>query len=274
MRQPRDKRRRGVQVSLSERDEALLRALARFRMARTQELASLAFRDVRVDTATARLRRLYDAGLLGVTVAERAGPNVYHLGHAGREWAHAHGIAVGKPPRGSLAHHLAIVRTWVSLARLAEELPGVRLARFRPDWEIREALPAGMRGVVPDAIARLEVQGASGEPTSVAFAVEVDLDTESLRVLGQKLRTYVAQLVADGELFGVSDAGLAVVLGSATPRRRQALEALLEAAWPSWWLTWGLDEGPGKAIAELHETIGGSPYALPLRQGEGGARNA
>src|SRR5207244_3747196 len=61
---PRDRRRAGVRVVLGQRDEAMLRALARFRIARTDDLTSLFFRDVRRDTAAARLRRLHDAGLL------------------------------------------------------------------------------------------------------------------------------------------------------------------------------------------------------------------
>jgi hypothetical protein len=64
-RQLRHRRRRGVAVVLTERDEEVLNALARFRLARTSDLMAYAFAGVRRDTAAVRLRRLFDARYLG-----------------------------------------------------------------------------------------------------------------------------------------------------------------------------------------------------------------
>jgi hypothetical protein len=63
-RQPRHRRRRGVAVQLTERDETVLHALARFRLARTSDLCGYAFAGVRKDTVAVRLRRLFDSSRL------------------------------------------------------------------------------------------------------------------------------------------------------------------------------------------------------------------
>ncbi len=227
MRQPRDKRRPGVQIRLSSRDEGLFRALARFRMARTSDLANLIFRKTRRDTAARRLRRLYDAGFLDVISSDLAAENVYTLGRRGREWAAAREVAVGRRPRES-AHHLAVVRTWVSLAVAASESAGLRLEAFRPDWELRgHALP-----VVPDAMVVLRVTVPAAKPPELRICVEVDRGTESLRVLEQKLSTYVLASLSPEGLLGWQDFALLLVLEDRGAERTETVEAMLGRVWP------------------------------------------
>ncbi len=119
-RQPRDRRRSGVRVRLSERDQVVLDALARFRLARTSDLVCFAFPNTRRDTVACRLRRLFDAGFLDVRSGDRSEENRYVLGPAGRAWVQAHGGQPLRAPRGGVAHHLSIVRAWVDLAIVAD----------------------------------------------------------------------------------------------------------------------------------------------------------
>ena len=95
-RQSRDHRRRGVKVRLTERDALLLEALVRFRLARTSDLARIAFPDVRPTTAGLRLRRLFDAGYVEVRSGDRSEENVYTLGRYGHRWAEQQNLAVGR----------------------------------------------------------------------------------------------------------------------------------------------------------------------------------
>ena len=88
-RQPRDRRRAGVSVCLSERDRGVLAAVARFRLVRTGDLVRLFFRGVRADTAAVRLRRLYDASYLTVYCSDRSQQSIYALGPEGRRWVAA-----------------------------------------------------------------------------------------------------------------------------------------------------------------------------------------
>src|SRR5713226_8926124 len=104
-RQPRHCRRMGVVARLTERDETLLHALARFRVARTSDLARYAFGRARKDTAAVRLRQLFDARYLAVLPPKWGAENVYRLGPAGRRFLAGRGVELGRVPRGGLTHH-------------------------------------------------------------------------------------------------------------------------------------------------------------------------
>jgi hypothetical protein len=253
-RQPRERRRRGIKVELQVRDVEMLTALARLRIARTAEIAALCFPGVRKDTVASRLRVLFDAGYLDVTTADRTSPNLYSLGPRGRDVVREEGGQVWPVPRGGLAHHLAIVRTWVALA--ATRIGGVRVELARPDWELRAEF--GDRGlpIVPDLFAVLMIQGVE-----VPFAVEVDLATEPLHVLRAKLRAYAEVLARPAGLFGWQDFGLGLALGD--DRRQAEIKALIAREWDGWSLVWTLDEGPDRQlhglIAELQCPLTDSP---------------
>src|SRR5688500_10536871 len=133
----RDGRRAGVRAVLGPRDEALVRALARLRLARTADLLRLFFPGVRPDTAARRLRRLHDAGFLGVRSCGLNEQNIYQLGPHGADWVEARGVAAGKPPVPPATHHLSTVRLWTQLAVALKKDTRLRLSRFEPDWELR-----------------------------------------------------------------------------------------------------------------------------------------
>jgi len=271
-RQPRSQRRNGIRLDLTERDRALLGALARFRLAPTSGLTRLFFAGVRPDTAAVRLRRLFDAGYLDVTSAELHRPNYYRLGPKGRQWADQLGVAAGRAPAGGQAHHLAIVRIWTEFALLARGGQEFRLSLFRPDWELREV--ADRRElVVPDALAEL-LPGASEHPGGpIRLALEVDLGTESIRTLSRKVDSYRAVLSEGDGLFGWPAVTLILLADGLTIGRRRALEELLERRCPVDWHVWPIGDPFLGLLRQLLPNSLASPYRLPLQQGENGRPN-
>lgn len=200
-------------MALTARDEAILAAVARFRLCRSSDLARLYFPTVSKERCAQRLRGLFQARFLDVRVEQLAEENLYSLGSAGRAWAKERGLALGRVPSGRTRHHLAIVRVW---SRLAAALPGdtsIRLQRAKPDWILREA--AG-RLVVPDLLVEL----AAGSARLTA-AVEVDLGTERARAWRDKLARYAA-VQADRE------AVLAVVTSGTN---RASIAAVAKQVW-------------------------------------------
>ena len=252
-RQSRDARKRGVTVRLTPRDEALLKALARFRIARTSDLMRYAFRNVRKDTAATRLRRLYDAGYLSVRSQSVAEENLYSLGVEGRRFLRTADREVRPAPRGGLQHHLAIVRTWIDLAIAISETSRLRLLSVQPDWEFRKETGAA-GGPVPDLLVRLGRENPGGEFREVLLAVEVDRGTESLRVLRRKLGQY--ELHSRGTSLGI-----AIVLTETFSQRRQAMEELLKEVWFGWNAVWTVEEGPGAAVRCLESGSPQTPLA-------------
>ncbi len=245
---------------LSSRDEALLRALARFRIARTSDLTELVFHGVRKDTAAARLRKLFDAGFVNIQAGDRARENVYSLGPQGSAWLERAGEIPPRRPSGGIEHHLAIVRAWSQLAVAVNELPGFALERVRSDWELREnaGVTAGL--VVPDALVLLRVTGTN---ESIRLALEVDRGTEGLGTLRSKLEAYEGLLASPAGLFGLRDIGIGIVLTAEARQRRPAVETLLSERWRNWWVLWNEDEGPGRALCEVRDAIVGSPHEIP-----------
>ena len=231
MRQPRDRRRSGVRVRLSSRDEMLLAALARFRIATTSDLARLVFGGARRDTAARRLRRLYDSGFLDVLAGDRSVENVYRLGRRGREWAREAGVELGRLPRDR-EHHLAIVGVWTSLARAAHETPGVHLELVRPDWEIRGRVNLP---VIPDAMVQFRVKDRSNCEGLLRLCLEVDRGTETLKVLEEKIRLYEL-LRARGGILGWPVFGVCILLEGASEKRRLRVCGLLNTLWFGWWI--------------------------------------
>lgn len=250
-RQPRNRRRPGSSVVLTERDQALLTALTRFRIARTSDLVRLLFAEARRDTASHRLRRLFDGGYLEAIVGNRAVENVYRLGPAGRRWAAAQGLRLVSPPRSALDHHLAVVRAWVDLARVCHELSGGRLLRVLPEWELRLLPETAAYRVVPDALMEMSLPGPENGAQLLRMALEVDLGTEGERVLRAKVRSY-CRLVSFGEgLWGWTDVVLGFAVSGWTEERRVKFAEFLEASWPGLWLIWDLEKGSASALVEV-----------------------
>lgn len=277
----RDRRRAGVRVVLNQRDEALLRALARFRIARTDDLTALFFRGVRRDTAASRLRKLLDAGLLEVRLGELQAQNVYALGPAGRGWAENHGVAVGAAPAPPFVHHLAIVQLWAQLAAVLRADRSLRLRRFEPDWELRARLAGSGAPVIPDAAIEI-VSRQPGALPDARIALELDLSTERPGALRRKLAAY--------EVSRCFDAGgpvtLAVVLVGAGERRVASVRSLVGAEWAGRAQVFGESDWPARLLREVcgvplptspcgkgrGEHVSGDSAAPLSEQGEGPSR--
>jgi hypothetical protein len=167
-----------------------------------------------------RLRRLFDGGYLDVTFGDRYSENQYSLGPEGRALIREEGGEVGRVPRGSVAHHLAIVTAWVALAN--HGLAGSRLDLVRPDWELREEFADQGLELFPDLFA---IFGTDDDRTAVA--IEVDLATEPIGVLRSKLARYDAARRDPKGLFGWADFALLVFAPTATVPRRQSITELL-----------------------------------------------
>ena len=252
-RQLRHRRRRGVAIQPTERDDAMLHALARFRLARTSDLVAYAFAGVRRDTAAVRLRRLFDSRFLAVLPPEQGEENIYRLGPAGKAHLAEEGVVAGGVPRGGLDHHLAIVETWVAVAGLA----GLELERALPDWELREQFRTTELHVVPDLFLLIRVGGHQH-----AVAVEVDRGTESVSVLNRKLEAYRSLWGQAPGLFGYDRFGVVVVCQAVS--RRAQLAAALKKVWVVPHVLWVAPEGPSSALhklfGELSAPLGSTPY--------------
>lgn len=260
-RQPRYRRRKGVIVRLTERDETVLHALARFRMARTSDLVRYAFAGVRPDTAAVRLRRLFDSRHLAIHPPERGAENVYLLGPAGTRHLADRGVEVGRVPRGGLAHHLAIVQTWVAVSSLED----IELERCLPDWELRQQFSVGELHIVPDLFMLLR----AGEDVH-AVAVEVDCGTESQAVLHRKLDVYRSLWGQAPGLYGYEQFSIAVACYA--PSRRAAVASALKKAWVVPHVMWAAPESPNVALRKLFEELGTPLTATPYRKGREGRR--
>jgi hypothetical protein len=255
-RQPRHRRRKGVTVQLTARDEMVLHALARFRLARTSDLVRYAFAGVRQDTAAVRIRRLFDSRHLAVLPPERGAENVYRLGPAGKQHLAGRGIEVRRVPRGGLEHHLAIVHTWVAISGLED----IELERCLPDWELREQFSVGELHVVPDLFMLLRL-GTNHH----AIAVEVDCGTESQAVLHRKLEVYRSLWGRAPGLFGWERFGIAVACNA--PSRRLAVTSALKKAWVVPHVLWVAPESPSSALHKMFEEFETPLGASPCRKG-------
>jgi hypothetical protein len=252
-RQPRHRRRKGVSVQLTERDETVLHALARFRLARTSDLVRYAFPGVRSDTAAPRLRKLFDSRHLAILPPQRGAENIYRLGTAGAQYLAKHGVEVGRVPRGGLEHHLSIVASWVAISALDD----IQLERCLPDWELRQQFSVSELPIVPDLFMLLRV----GDNVH-AIAVEVDCGTESYAVLHRKLEVYRSLWGQAPGLFGWEQFGIAVA--SYAPSRRAAVTSALKKAWVVPHVFWLGSDNPSVALhklfGELSPPLGATPY--------------
>lgn len=208
---------------LRDRDVEVLLAVAKMRLVRTTELTRLFFSAK--GTCQKRLRKLYDAGLLRVVVTDLASENRYaitRLGHTFLENAIEPGdVPTFRPPPrvdGRAVLHLDLLNAYrVGLATGAEQ-HGVKLVRFRPDWELRAEDPRAP--LVPDALASLKTTGRE-----LGLAVEVDVCTEALHIIRHKLVRYAEIHANRTTLFGMKIDVLLFVV--ATQRRARSIAKLL-----------------------------------------------
>lgn len=141
---------------------------------------------------------------------------------------------------------MGLVSCWVDVAQVVAALPGFRLERFAPFWELKERPEPG--GLIPDARVHLQLPAVTGAPRSAALALGLDRGTESVPRFKEKLQRY---------LLSDADPVLAVVLVGAAPRRRAAIQDVLATHWPGTALLWSDRDGPRAELARL--------AALPLQ---------
>lgn len=261
IRQSRTRRRKGIRVELTDRDRDVLLALARFRLARSSQLYRYAFAGIRRDTATCRLRRLFDSRHVSVVPSGPLTENVYRLGPIGRQVLQAEGVGLRPTPRGGIEHHLAIVESWT---RLGAE-PGIELARCLPDWELREELGLGELAVIPDLFALVRLEGQL-----IPVAIEVDCGTESGSVLRSKAERYAALWGRSPGLFGWERFAVLIVLHD--PRRRALATDALKKVWvlPAA-ITTSLESVISALLPllpQLQPPLSESPYRQGTQQGD------
>lgn len=195
-----------IAKELSERDDAVLQALARVRVLTGAQLERLLFADIAVAsrgrTRRRVLGRLVDLGL-AVTLERRIGGVragsaglVYGLSGAGQKLA-GRAAASGSSPRPRttatpsalfLAHALAVAETYVATTEALRTAPGVALAGFDVEQDATWPTGRGPKDVLrPDALVVL----TRGEVSDVWW-LEVDRDTESLPRIVRLLRRYLA----------------------------------------------------------------------------------
>jgi hypothetical protein len=205
-RQARTLRHEGRHSRRTERDIWLLEVLAKMRFLTTRQVAKLAFRGSR-PAAQKRLRKLLDAGMVRVWVRDLAKDNVYGLARRGAGILGAsdgqHGARVPRGLEGNLDHLLAINQVRISIA-LGLDVAGGELVWWRSDWELRGRLRSRL---VPDAVFAVRWEGKDQ-----AFALEVDYQSRSSRTFLGKLIGYASLMLRGGDLLGVSDFLVLVVV--------------------------------------------------------------
>jgi len=232
-RQHRTQRRTGTSVRLTMRDVALLRALARFRIARSRDLGRVFFSGRHRDVVASRLRRLYDGRYLEVHVLDLAAENVYALGPQGHAWVAGQGVAARGIPRQPWHHHLGIVDIWTRVAAAVHGVEGLRLKRFVPDWEIREQGLAAGYEVVPDGLLELASTGDTAR-----LVLELDRGTESLEVVRRKVRAFADLRGRRSSFLDWPTFELVLVLDAAGASREAKLRELVANEWPGSVLVW------------------------------------
>jgi hypothetical protein len=222
-------------AELAERERALLHTVDRFGLLTHAQLAALIDADQTASGARiARrvLKRLYDRGLLarlerriGGVRAGSAG-YVYYLGPAGQRlisfWR-GHGLTRGRfrPEPGSryVSHRLAVSELYVQAIQAGRQ-GLLDLLAFDPEpgcWRSFGDGFGGTRTLKPDAFVQVGV-GAYED----RYFIEVDLASESLRVIGAKLRAYV-DYFNSGEEQRLHDVFPRVLLLTKTEERRAAI---------------------------------------------------
>ena len=248
VRRSRNVRRTGGHVTLTKRDVAILKAVARFRVAESPALLRLFFTGASRERGSQRLRQLFDSGFLQVRLGKLSEPNVYSLGEAGRRWAQEHGVPAGRVPSGDIAHHLAVVELWSRLAVSLSQRDDLRLGSFRADWETRER-GAGTLPVIPDGLVEIRQRCEGGG--SARIALEVDLGSERPEVIREKLLAYGQLQSGSPTVLAWPGFSLAVVLVRGGSRRVQTLTELLKTFWPGASLLLRTEEWPGLLLEKL-----------------------
>jgi hypothetical protein len=214
-------------MSLSQRDQQLLDALATYPFLTIRQLCQLVFGRLSARTYCAtRLARLYRARLvdrLYLARSYRGGSlAVYTLRRRNK---------VQRSPQ-FLEHTLAVADCLLHVRAYCQTRPDLAIGKVLQEGELKKdpvRVQDGSRevAVIPDAYLQLYWQQA-GRCYTLPLAIEIDRGTEASRVWRAKVRRYLA-FVARGypERFG-THALTVVVLTTAGPKRLRTLVQAIE----------------------------------------------
>jgi len=199
VKRPRTVRSKRPPVALTDRDLDVLTLIGLARFATTDQVARDLFPSE--DRARRRLRQLFDARLLAVTLTSSTSPNLVSLTAEGLDLLKGQRPELAKRVRrtgviklSEIERHLLLVDVRLYAAALGG-LRGTPLARWTNDPATElQRLGSSTAGVVPAAIAEFAV-----ELRAVRVAVELDARAPSIEPLGRRLARY-PQLAALGTL--------------------------------------------------------------------------
>lgn len=228
---------------VTARDEEILHAIGRMKLAQTRQLTALFFGDRSV--AARRLRKLAALRLVQAFAPRLQGDNLYALTERGRERLIDAGVpaedlhAARRVTEADPRHLVAINNVRVALVQMTRDVLGVRLDLFRADWDLRRVAGLALPEYVPDALVKFTT--ATGE---ARIALEVDLMTETAAQFRRKARLTVAMARAAQPCWGLAPGWRSVVL-TTSPRRLQTLaRAVAEEGGGSLWFGGLLAEPP------------------------------
>ena len=167
----------------------------------TNQLAREFFYNKSLDACRKRLRKLYDAGYINITLAGSQTPNLISLTGKGLAVVKQNYPELGDRIRlpgsiriSGLRHHLACVDARLYIKNLCEK-QGITFLRWaNSNGDVGKDIGLNEFKLKPDGLA--EIQTVSG---MLVQAVEVDTGTESLKVVGNKLDRY-AEAFSEGFL--------------------------------------------------------------------------
>jgi hypothetical protein len=251
------KRQRGVRqqrrtLAISDRDLDILTLVGVCRHVTSEQLRREFFPSA--DRARRRLRRLFDAKLLAVTLVNSREPNILSLTHDGRALVLDRRPELGESVRlagplrlASCAHALACVDGRLYCAALAARRGAALSAWSNPGGALHLRLDLKRWHLAPDGIAEFTPPGAA----PVYVAVEVDRGTEDLsRVLQAKLLRYRSLAQA-----GTVDALWLILFGG--ERRRAGVASLVrEVGLSEWVRVLGHADVTTRPVRELPPPVG------------------
>jgi DNA-binding MarR family transcriptional regulator len=269
VRRSRDERPEAGKFRVTERDQDLLRAVGRMKVASTEQLRKLFFADP--STASRRLSKLTALRLLTATVADLNRPNLYVLTEKGRDLLVELGIEsadlhVARPVPRIDPHLMALNDLRLALTLASRSRSGVAVTRFVADHDLRRV--DGTSPYIPDVLIEIEEEGAA----PVHLVAEIDLGGERAAQFAPKIETTVTLARSGRAVWGLTWPWRPVVLVQTPSRLRTLAQAIVRGGGGELWIGGLLDRvladpfGSVFATASMVEkTPAGSELTFPGR---------
>ena len=238
-----------AEILITEVDEYILHALARFHYLTAAQASRLLYPQLRDENRymQRRLKKLVDAGCvlrLGCLPVPSTGsaPYVYTLARKGREHLKSWGATVEEYYRPAeerraasnrpfMLHRLATIDVLIALDRLCQQVPQVDCLQMLSERELKRTavrvnVPPGPHSptnsprsvaVIPDAFFQVSV--ANGP--AISIAVELDRGTEEQKVWRDKIAAY--SVWVDGPYQEAFDSDNLTIAVACPNERRQAV---------------------------------------------------